>query len=73
MTGLDTVNEPTPMPNDGDVAICLYCNHIHVFEGGQLRNATQQERDEVALDPDIMETLQFNRMYQKLFPKRRGT
>ena len=73
MTAIDDLSGSPPLPNDGDVAICLYCNHIHVFEGGKMRDATDAERDEIALDTGIINTMQFNRLYQKVFPKRRGT
>jgi hypothetical protein len=74
MTAIDTLADgTTPTPSDGDVAICLYCNHIHIFESGKMRDSTEKERDEMLLDSNMMETLQFGRMYQKMFPRVKDT
>lgn len=71
---LDAVNivesPDTPPPSDGDLAVCLYCSHIHVFDGGKLRNPTGDEIVDFAGDPDLLKVMKFNELYNAMFPKR---
>lgn len=73
MNAVDAVEEGVPAPTDGCIALCIHCNHIYVFQGGRLRNSTEAERDEAAGHPGIMEAIQFNRAYQKMFPRTKDT
>ena len=52
--------EPEPRePREGDATVCLRCSHIMIFTAdGRVREATQDERDEVASQPDVQSLLQ---------------
>jgi hypothetical protein len=65
--GLVDTND-TPPPSDGDIAVCMYCSHIHVFDGGKLRSPTDAEIVEFAGDPDLLKVMKFNELYNAMFP-----
>jgi len=44
-------------PKDGDVAICIYCSHIMVYDNGKVRNPEGQEIIDIAADPDILRAI----------------
>jgi hypothetical protein len=67
---LDAVSVPkgdVPTPSDGDLAICMYCSHIHVFDGGKMRNPTDDEMVDFAGDPDLLKVMKFNKLYNAMF------
>lgn len=42
-------------PQEGDVMICLECSHIMIAKAdGTVRDATRDEQDEIASEPDIL-------------------
>jgi hypothetical protein len=57
----------TPPPSDGDLAVCMYCSHIHVFDGGKMRSPTDAEMVEFAADPDLLKVMKFNELYNAMF------
>jgi hypothetical protein len=61
----------TPPPKDGDLMVCLYCSHIHVFDSGKLRNPTDAEMVDFAGDPDLLKVMKFNELYNAMFGGRR--
>ena len=52
-------------PEVGDIAICLYCHNICVFdEGLKRRQATKEELAEVSKNPDLQSALRAARMVE---------
>ena len=69
LTAISVPEGDVPLPGDGDLAICLYCSHIHVFDDGKLRNPTDAEIIDIAGDPDMLKVMKFNQRYREMFPK----
>ena len=67
LDAIDVVEGGTPQPSDGDLAVCMYCSHIHVFDGGKLRSPTDVEIVEMAADPDLLKVMKFNELYNAMF------
>jgi hypothetical protein len=40
-------------PRDGDIAICVYCAHVMIYDNGKVRNPEGEEIEEIANDPTI--------------------
>lgn len=53
--------DPEAVPDENSITICMYCGHVVAFtmEAGILgvRELTEQEREEVAADPEIQRLL----------------
>ena len=50
--------EANRAPQEGDVAVCLYCYHVMVYDiNQQLRNPTDEEIKELAGSPDLIHTM----------------
>lgn len=57
-----------PVPQAGDVTVCLYCSHLMVFaEDMSLRAPNDAELIELAGRPDILRVMQFVREFQEKF------
>jgi hypothetical protein len=69
LSGAGIVEGKAPTPNDGDLAVCMYCSHIHVFDGGKMRHPTDAEMAEFAGDPDLLKVMKFNELYNEMYPK----
>jgi hypothetical protein len=67
LSGIGVPKGGTPPPSDGDLAVCMYCSHIHVFDGGKMRNPTDAEMVEIAGDPDLLKVIKFNELYNAMF------
>ena len=62
LTAVSVVEGDVPPPSDGDLAVCLYCSHIHIFDGGKLRSPTDAEIVEIAGDPDLLKVMKLNQL-----------
>ena len=69
LSGIGVVEGGAPPPSDGDLAVCIYCSHIHVFDGGKLRSPTDAEIVDMAGDPDLLKVMKLNQLYNEMFPK----
>jgi hypothetical protein len=69
LSGAGIVGGDAPPPNDGDIAVCIYCSHIHVFDGGKMRNPTDAEIVDMAGDPELLKVIKLGRLYDEMFPK----
>ena len=53
--------DPTDVPTDGDLSICIYCGHLAVFTGQDdtigLRPITDEERESALTDPTVVEII----------------
>jgi hypothetical protein len=46
--------DDAPRPREGAISICLYCQHVAIFQSdGSLRHLTDDESEQVAGDADI--------------------
>ena len=66
MTAASTPDDrPTRAPSPGDVAVCLYCHHLMIYDADMsLRDPTSDELAEVAGDPEILEAMEFAAEYE---------
>lgn len=54
------------MPTPGDVAVCLYCGHIMIWEEDmELREPTDEEAFSMAGDPDLVNAMRLVRYWEK--------
>lgn len=67
LSGAGIVEGEAPTPNDGDLAVCMYCSHIHVFDGGKMRNPTDDEIVDIAGDPEMLKVMKLNKLYNEMF------
>ena len=67
LTAVGVVEGDTPPPSDGDLAVCIYCYHIHIFDGGKMRNPTVAEIGEFRDDPELLKVMKFNELYNAMF------
>lgn len=62
---MDVTNSQSRPPEDGDIAICIYCSHIAIYENHQLRNPNDKEMEDIAGDIDVVHAInilgEFNR------------
>jgi hypothetical protein len=51
----------------GDVSVCLYCNHVSIFNADlSVRDPTPSEWDELFNNPDFMRTTSANAKRMKM-------
>jgi hypothetical protein len=64
-----TMLTPPLPPSDGDIMICLYCSHIHIYDGNKMREPTENEMVEIAGNSDMLDAVAFAGAFQILFGK----
>lgn len=56
-------DDPTDVPTDGDLSICLYCGHLAMFTGQDaslgLRPITDEEREMAMTDPTVVQVIRY--------------
>lgn len=57
-------------PEEGDISICLHCGHVMVFTNKLMyRNPTDEELLEIAADSELLEAMQFIKLYNQVIKR----